>query len=76
MSHQQMQNCCSTPVSSEFESIVDSVIAAYREWIAKYDLARERKALYQYYRRLDATKLRDIGMDDPQKQLEVLGRYL
>ena len=76
MSHQQMQNCCPVTVNSEFESVVDWIIATCREWVAKYDSARERKALYQYYRHLDAARLHDIGMDDPQKQLEVLGRYL
>lgn len=76
MNQQQLQNCERVDficfVSLCFEAVIDKL----QQQIARIQETRNREALYRYYRRLDQTSLRDIGMHDPQNQLPVLGRYL
>ena len=76
MNPQQMQNCERSVVFCSLIEAVYNLIDVVHIFLDRIQIRHEQKALYRYYSRLDAAKLRDIGMHDPQNQLRVLGRYL
>ena len=76
MNTQRVQNCTQATVICAINDAIDSVITLLRGWQARVRVDRERDLAYREFQKLDAKALRDVGMDDPQKQLQVLGRYL
>ena len=76
MSTPHVSECKKTDLVYLLQQVVDDVAEVLRGALMRIRKSRERAEMYRAYRRLDARKLRDIGLDDPQKQLELLGRYL
>ena len=76
MNTRQAQECTQATLICLINDAIDSVVAAFREAQASIRVERERKEAYREYQKLNTETLRDIGMDDPQKQLRTVGRYL
>lgn len=76
MNSQQTQTCTQAPIICSANEYIESLARVFRELAEEIREHGERKVLYRKYGMLNAAQLRDIGMDDPQKQLEILGRYL
>ena len=76
MNTRQVQDCTQATLICQINDAIDSVVAVFREAQANIRAERERKEAYREYQKLNAETLRDIGMDDPQKQLRTFGRYL
>ena len=68
--------CKQTGLVYLLQQLADDFAEVFHGAIRRIRKSRERAQMYRVYRRLDAKKLRDIGLDDPQKQLDLLGRYL
>ena len=76
MNNQQVQNCTQATVICMINAYVDTLVEKYRAYRAAIRTKQERKQVYQQFKKMNQEGLRDIGMDDPQKQLQTLGRYL
>ena len=76
MNSNQVQNL----TAGSIPATPQQAFAAIAEWLraaaAEIRAKRQRDTLHRIYSGLDDARLRDIGMHDPQKQLQVLGRYL
>ena len=76
MNTQRVQDCTQATVICLINAYIDTLVEMARAPLAKAQEGRERKLAYQEFRKLNKERLRDIGMDDPQQQLKILGRYL
>ena len=76
MNIQNATNCTHTLLVCLVQQAMDELTGFYRGAVQRIRKSREQAEMYRVYRGFDAARLRDIGLDDPQKQLELLGRYL
>ena len=76
MNTRQVQTCNQATLICLVNEALDAMVAMFRQVQANVRAERERKAAYRELKKLNAENLRDIGMDDPQKQCKTFGRYL
>ena len=76
MNTQRVQDCTQATLICLINDYLDSLANFLRSLLVEVREGRERKQAYQEFRKLNRERLRDIGMDDPQRQLKTLGRYL
>ncbi len=76
MNLQQTQNCHGPGIMCLLTGLLETLFAFLSRIIDGIRRSNECREARHRYLRLDQTTLRDIGMNDPQTQLSVLGRYL
>ena len=76
MSTRTMQNSATAAVIDECSSWIERGLILAARAIAAARARQDRKAQRRHLGRLSQARLRDIGLDDPQRQRQLLGAYL
>ena len=73
---QNLKCCPQTEVINGFHSYIDQIVYRFNNRINVYKNHKLQQIQFSHFKKLSIKQLQDMGLSDPQTQLQMLGQYI